>query len=80
MRKDIRIMTSSSRRTYVRPLITAVIPASIVLQEASPTPEVHVDPGQDGYEALSKGYKIEFDIWQEEEDDDTPTSAFTFNY
>ena len=80
MRKDIRIMTSSSRRTYTRPLITAVIPASLVLQEASPTPEVHVDPGQDGYEALSKDYKIEFDIWREEEDDDTPTSAFTFNY
>lgn len=80
MRKDIRIMTSSSRRTYTRPLITAVIPASLVLQEASPTPEVHVDPGQDGYEALSKEYKIEFDIWREEEEEETPTKPFKFDW
>ena len=77
MRKDISIMTTSSRRTYVRPLITAVVPADILLQSASPIPEAPVKP-EPGEEALSK--KIVFDIWQEEEDDDTPTSAFTFNY
>ena len=79
MRKDIRIMTSSSRRTYTRPLITAVVPSAIVLQSASPEPpSVISDPDQDWFEALSK--KIEFDVWQEDEEEETPTKPFKFDW
>lgn len=78
MRKETFMMTTDSRRAYVRPLITAVVPATIVLQSASPEPEppvVPVNPGGDGQEALSKKYK--FDLWEE---DDEETSERTFDY
>lgn len=79
MRKDTNIMISISRRAYVRPLITAVVPAAIVLQSASPEPpSVISDPGQDGFEALSK--KIEFDVWKEEEEEETPTKPFKIDW
>ena len=78
MRKDTNIMTSTSRCVYVRPLIIAVVPAAIVLQSASlEPPSVISDPGQDGFEALSK--KIEFDIWKDEEED-TSTKTFKFDW
>ena len=79
MRKDTNIMTSTLRCAYVRPLITAVVPAAIVLQSASPEPPpVISDPGQEGFEALSK--KIEFDVWKEEEEEETPTKPFKFDW
>ena len=79
MRKDTNIMTSTSRCPYVRPLITTVVPAAIVLQSASPEPpSVISDPGQDGYEALSK--KIEFDVWKEDEEEETLTKPFKFDW
>lgn len=65
MRKDTMIKTTVSRRTYVRPLITAVIPASVVLQEATPAPTVKVDD-EPGEEALSKIY---YDVWNQGDDD-----------
>ena len=76
MRKETFIMTTDSRRPYVRPLITTIVPAVIVLQEASPAPHVIVDPDQPGEEALSK--KFDFDLW-EEEDEETPSRPFTFD-
>ena len=79
MRKDTNIMISFSRRAYVRPLIIAVVPAAIVLQSASPEPpSVISDPGQDRFEVLSK--KIEFDVWKEEEEEETPTKPFKFDW
>ena len=79
MRKDTNIMTSTSRCVYVRPLIIAVVPAAIVLQSASPEPpSVISDPGQDGYEALSK--ESDFDMWQEDEEEETPTKPFKFDW
>ena len=76
MRKETFIMTTDSRRPYVRPLITTIVPAVIVLQEASPAPHVIVNPDQPGEEALSK--KLKFDLW-EEEDEETPSRPFTFD-
>ena len=79
MRNESFIMTTDSRRAYVRPLITAVVPAPIVLQSASPEPEppvVPVNPGVDGEEALSK--KLKFDLW-EEEDEETPTNPYSLD-
>ena len=74
MRKDTIMKTTASRCVYVRPLITGVVPAAIVLQEATPAPDAPVRP-EPGEEALSK--KIEFDIdidiwndWEEEEGDE----------
>ena len=75
MRKETIIMTTASHRAYVRPLITAVVPAALVLQSASPeSPPVIVDP-HPGQEALSK--KLIYDPW---EDDDEETSERTFDY
>ena len=66
MKKDISIMTTSSRRTYVCPVITVVfLPRRPVLQGTSPTPEVLADPEQDAYETLSR--KTGFDAWDGEE-------------
>ena len=76
MRKETFIMNIDSRRAYERPLITAVVPAPIVLQEASPAPHVIVDPEQPGEEALSK--KLKFDLW-EEEDEETPTNPYSLD-
>ena len=84
MRKETIIMTTDSRRAYVRPLITAVVPAPIVLQSASPEPEppvVPVNPGVDGVGGALLKIGI-FDLWQEEEDDEdekTPIRAITFD-
>lgn len=78
MRKETIYMTTASRSTYERPLITAVVPVTLVLQSASPEPPpVTVNPGQDGYEALSK--ENDFDMWQEDEEDESPTRPFTFD-
>lgn len=76
MRKETFIMNIDSRRAYVRPLIFAVVPAPIVLQEASPAPHVIVDPEQPGEEALCK--KLKFDLW-EEEDEETPTNPYSLD-
>ena len=77
MRKDTNILNSASRRAYVRPFITAVVPVSLELLVATPTPEVHVEP-EPGYEALSK--ESDFDMWQEDEEEETPTKPFKFDW
>lgn len=78
MRKDTTMMTTAPRRAYVRPLITGVVPAAVVLQEATLAPSVVVDPTIPGGDAFSKKieFDIDFDIWNdwEEEEGDEETS------
>lgn len=79
MKKDALCLNTDSRRTYVRPLITVVFSAAMVLQSASPAPEppiVPVDPGVGGGGFLSK--ESNFDIWQDDEEE-SPTRPFTFD-
>lgn len=74
-------MNTDSRRTYVRPLITEVFSSAVVLQSASPVPDppvVPVDPEVGGGGYLSK--KIEFDVWKEEEEEETLTKPFKFDW
>ena len=81
MKKETLCMNTDSCRTYVRPLITVVSSAAIVLQRASPAPEppvVPIDPGVGGGGSLSK--ESDFDMWQEDEEDESPTTRrFTFD-
>lgn len=80
MKKDSLCLNTDSHRTYIRPLITVFFSAANVLQSASPAPEppiVPVDPGVGGGGALSK--KIEFDVWKEDEEDETPTRSSLFD-
>ena len=81
MKKETLCMNTDSCRTYVRPLITVVFSTAIVLQSASPTPEppvVPVDPGVAGGGVLSK--ESDFDMWQEDEEEETPTKPFKFDW
>ena len=78
MRKHTFAMTSHSRRAYLRPLITAVVPVSSELLAATPTPDVDVDPNP-GDEALSK--EGNSDLWEvdKEDEEETPRKPFTYD-
>ena len=71
MRKDTPTMTQASRRIYVRPLVTSVVPATLVLQSSSqkPPPPVNVDRNP-GEEALSKEIHFDSDLWKDEDEEE----------
>lgn len=68
--------TKISQLPYIRPAISVFASGVIVLQPATPVPDVTINPREDGYEALSK--ETDFDLWQEEEEE-VPARPFTFD-
>ena len=70
-------MIAASRRAYVRPLIDAVVPVSLLLLSASTdSPKAPIEGGP-GDEALSKeSQEPFFDLWEQEEDYSNETMGF----
>lgn len=64
--KDNRIVaTTASRRTYRRPLVKILVIEDSPLMDVSETPDVPVDPGQEGGDTFSKENNL--DVWSDQD-------------